>query len=93
MDPFSLKIRGGHRRALPIYDLEADRKDIVLERYRKVVPDLQPLWVSLQIGAALSSRVGAQKTFLQEARPLGSFTKIQALNGSTFSKYRQTTTI
>ena len=58
MDPFSLKIRGGHRRALPIYDPEADRKDIVLELYRKVVPDLQPLWV-----------------------------------GSTFSKYRQNTTI
>ena len=45
MDAFSLKIRGGHRRALPIYDPKADRKDIVLERYRKVVPDLQPLWV------------------------------------------------
>ena len=58
MDAFYLKIRGGHRRALPIYDLEADRKDIVLELYRKVVPDLHPLWV-----------------------------------GSTFSKYRQNTTI
>lgn len=66
MDAFSLKIRGGHRRALPIYDPEADRKDIVLELYRKVVPDLHPLWVSLQIGAALSSRVGAQKTFLRK---------------------------
>ena len=78
MDAFSLKIRGGHRRALPIYDLEADRKDIVLERYRKVVPDLQPLWVSLQIGAALSSCVGAQKTFLREARPLAVLPKFKA---------------
>ena len=93
MDAFYLKICGGHRRALPIYDSEADRKDIVLELYRKVVPDLQPLWVSLQIGAALSSCVGAQKTFLREARPLGSFTKIRCLNGSTFSKYRQNATV
>ena len=81
MDAFYLKICGGHRRALPIYDSEADRKDIVLELYRKVVPDLQPLWVSLQIGAALSSRVGAQKNV-----PPGSATARQFYQNSRLER-------
>ena len=81
MDAFYLKICGGHRRALPIYDSEADRKDIVLELYRKVVPDLQPLGVSLQIGTALSSRVGVQKNV-----PPGSATTRQFYQNSMLER-------
>lgn len=36
---------------------------------------------------------GHKKTFLREARPFSGFTKILAGIGSTFSKYRQNTTI
>ena len=56
-------------------------------------PDLQPLWVSLQIGAALSSRVGVQKNVPPGSATAQQFYQNSRGSGSTFSKYRQNTTI